>query len=179
MKNYKIVKSKSDVPESFPNLILIDAGEKVARSVVASLKQRGFDGEVGVFGRDNNFNRRALETLKIDYLISPEREISGVVRKDSLKQRDSGMNHVLAKIAKEKGIDVVIDFEDIRKMKNDFEMARRIARLMQNVRICRKAKCGLKIWDFSGKFGKKELGAFGYSLGMSSGQVRDALNKNP
>ena len=58
--------------------------------------------KIAVLGRSGDFNRRALETLKIDYLVSPELG----ERKDTLKHRDSGLNHVLAKIAKEKGIEL-------------------------------------------------------------------------
>lgn len=176
MEEFKIVKSKRDLSEDLPSVILIDADEKIARSLIASLNGKKFLGKIGIFGRDNNFNRRALETLKIDYLISPEREILEFVRKDSLKQRDSGLNHVLGKIAKEKGIEIVIDFSEISGMKDKMKRARRISRIIQNVKVCRRAKCVLRIWDLSGKIDKKELQSFGYSVGMSSPQVNVAVD---
>ena len=68
---------------------------------------------IAVFGREDKFNRRMIETCKIDYLISPERETEKFKRRDSLKQRDSGLNHYLAKEAKRKNISFIIDFSEI------------------------------------------------------------------
>ncbi len=158
--------SKFDEEEGY----LIDVNEKEVRSIVASLSGLGIDKRIFVFGRDDNFNRRVLETIKIDYLVSPERGHY----KDGLKQRDSGFNHVLAKIAKEKGIGVVIDFSELMKMEK-MEKAKRIARIIQNVKICHRAGCKMKIMDFDGKIEDKALKGFGFSLGMSSEMVNDCL----
>ncbi len=164
----KKIHSKEDISdEDEEDGYLIDADEKTARSIIASLKSKGkTDKVIAVLGRDNTFNRRALETLQIDYLVSPELG----ERKDTLHQRDSGLNHVLAKIAKEKDIAIVIDFKDWNSIKDKKEKARRLARIIQNVKICRKAKCKIKIW---GSDDKRLLKSFGFSLGMSSEQVRD------
>ena len=170
---FELIKSKNEISGKVDGY-LIDADEKVARGIVASLKNKKFSGKIAVFGRDDNFNRRALETLKIDYLVSPELG----ERKDTLKQRDSGLNHVLAKIAKTNKIVIVIDFVDVNKLKGKAK-ALRLARVIQNIKICRRAKCKMEIWDLSGKGNEKALKAFGFSLGMSSQQVKEAVNKNP
>jgi len=168
MKTKKI-KSKSDISvKDNCDIYLIDADEKIARSIIASLKDSKSKKKIGILGRDDGFNRRAVETLKIDYLVSPERGD----KKDSLKQRDSGINHVVAKEAKEKGIVIVIDFDEISKLGKK-EKALRISRIIQNVKICRKAGCKFEIWSDS--VDEKGLKAFGESLGMSSLQVRDAI----
>tara|TARA_Y100000310_G_C20650190_1_gene798978 strand:+ start:137 stop:649 length:513 start_codon:yes stop_codon:yes gene_type:complete len=168
---FKIIKTKKDISDKDGQAnYLIDADEKSARGIVASLKNKKFGGEIGVFGRDDNFNRRALETLKINYLVSPELGH----RKDTLKQRDSGLNHVLAKIAKQNKIEIVIDFADVNKLEGKLK-ALRLARIIQNIKICRRAKCKMKILDLSGKVDGKTLGAFGFSLGMSSQQVKEAF----
>lgn len=177
-RKFKIIKSKSQIEkENHPELYIIDADEKIARGIIASLKNNKFKGNVGVFGRDNVFNRRALETLKIDFLISPEREDfdKKFKRKDTLKQRDSGLNHILARIAKEKNISIVIDFYGVKEMKDIKQKAVRLARVIQNIKICRKAKCKILIWDLSRNADKRGLESFGYSLGMSSQQVRVAV----
>ena len=160
----KKIKNKKDISgKDSCDGYLIDADEKTARGVIASLGQKNFKGRVGVFGRNDNFNRRALETLEINYLVSPELG----QRKDTLKQRDSGMNHVLGKLARKKGVVIVIDFNSISKLKGK-EKASRLARVMQNVKICRRAKCGIGIW---GCEDKRALQSFGFSWGMSSEQV--------
>lgn len=164
----KKIKTKKDISgKDVCDGYLIDADEKTARSVIASLGQKNFKGKVGVSGRDGDFNRRALETLEINYLVSPELG----QRKDTLKQRDSGMNHVLGKLARKKGVVIVIDFNSISKLKGK-EKALRLARVIQNVKICRRAKCGIEIW---GCEDKKALQSFGFSLGMSSEQVSKAI----
>ncbi len=169
----KEVKSKKEISKSDEeDGYLIDANEKEVRRIVASMKGLGIDKKIFVLGRDDNFNRRVLETIKIDYLVSPERGHS----EDTLKQRDSGLNHVLAKIAKERGVGIVIDFDSLRKM-DRIEKARAIARIIQNVKICRRAGCRLKIALFSDEYADKgALKAFLFSLGASSEQVRDACN---
>lgn len=165
----KTLKSKKGISKNdICDIYLIDADEKTARSIIASLGKT--EKKLAVLGRDSVFNRRVLETLKLDYLISPE--VGD--KKDTLKQRDSGLNHVLAKIAKEKNVGIVIDFKDIQKLKGKGK-ALRLARVIQNIKICRKAGCKIKIWDFSGKTDEKALKAFGFSLGMSSGQVGDKV----
>ena len=162
----KNIKSKSELGDDKCNGYLIDADEKVARSIIASLRDKKFVGVVAVLGRSGGFNRRVVETLKIDYLISPELGD----RKDSLKQRDSGLNHVVAKEMAKRGVDVVFDFDSLAEMKGKLK-AFRLARIMQNVKVCRRAKCGIKIW---GSVDKKALMSFGVGLGMSSVQVSKA-----
>jgi len=106
-------------------------------------------------------------------LVSPERG----VKKDSLKQRDSGINHVVAKLASEKGISIVIDFSEVASLSGK-EKALRLEKIIQNVKICRKAGCEIKIASFGKSageiFGENERNAFGVSLGMSSVQARDS-----
>lgn len=87
----KKIKSKSEVLEKDDcDGYLIEASENEARKIIESLK--GKEKVIAVVGGDSVFNRRAIETLKVDYLVSPERGL----KNDSLKQRDSGLNHVIA-----------------------------------------------------------------------------------
>ncbi len=153
---------------------LIEGDEKIVRSITEFLKSKKEKKVIAILGRDDEFNRRVIETCKIDYLVSPER---GHVR-DTLKQRDSGLNHVVAKEAVKKNISIVIDFSSLVKFEKKFQ-ARVLARIMQNIKICRKAKCHIKIATFAVR--KEDLRdefslrSFCFSLGMSSEQVRDAV----
>jgi RNase P/RNase MRP subunit p30 len=169
----KKIRSKADISGDCDGY-LIEGSEKEARKIIASLKDKGFKGKVGLVGGDDAFNRRAVESLKIDYLVSPERGL----KRDSLKQRDSGINHVVAKMAKEKGVMIVVDMGEISSLKGK-EKALRLGRVIQNVKICRKAGCGIRIGSFGSKkgevFGDKERRAFGLSLGMSSGQSKECV----
>ncbi len=178
----KKIKSKSEISKDDScDGYLIEADEKMARRIVESLRKSGK--KIGiVFPRDGSgepggndaFNRRVVETLRVDYLVSPERGD----KKDSLKQRDSGINHVVAKLAKEKGVLIVVDFNSIRKLKGK-ELALRLGRVIQNVKICRKASCGFRIGSFgscgSEVVDEKGRKVFGLSLGMSTKQSRESI----
>jgi len=163
---FKKIKTKAEISGECDGY-LIDSSEKEARKIIASLRDKKEGKIVALVGGDDAFNRRAVESLKIDYLVSPERG----VKKDSLKQRDSGINHVVAKMAAEKGIVVVVDFAEVAGLKGK-DKALRLGRVIQNVKICRKAGCKIEIW---GSEDKKALESFGVSLGMSSGQARDSV----
>ena len=163
---FKKIKTKAEISGECDGY-LIDSSEKEARKIIASLRDKKEGKIVALVGGDDAFNRRAVESLKIDYLVSPERG----VKKDSLKQRDSGINHVVAKMAAEKGIVVVVDFAEVAGLKGK-DKALRLGRVIQNVKICRKAGCEVKIW---GSGDEKALRSFGISLGMSSSQVRDSV----
>ena len=169
----KTVKSKSEVSKKYScDGFLIDSSEKEARRIIESLKNSGK--KIAVIGGDDAFNRRAVESLKINYLVSPEKGN----KKDNLKQRDSGINHVVAKIAKEKGIVFVVDMSEVAGLK-DKEKVLRLGRIIQNIKICRKVGCGIKIASLTRN--KKNIidergrKSFGVSLGMSSVQSVDAV----
>ena len=169
----KKIKSKTEVLDSDTcDGYLIGFSEKETRRIIDSLK--GKKKVIAVVGGDDAFNRRAIETLRIDYLISPENNVS----RDTLKQRDSGINHVVAKVAKEKGVKIVVDFSEVAKLKGK-EKALRMGKVIQNIEICRKVGCGLKIASLATEkcsvVDEKGRVAFGISLGMSSEQSRDCV----
>jgi RNase P/RNase MRP subunit p30 len=170
------ISSKKDINDTEDcDGYLIDADEKMARSIIASLQDKKKKKVIALLARDDPFNRRAIETLKINYLVSPERNWQG--KKDSLKQRDSGLNHVTAKEAKKEGISIVIDFSYLMKL--DKEKASIVlARIIQNIKICRRAKCDIKIATFAKTkkeiSSQKNLETFLFSLGASSQQVKQA-----
>ena len=169
----KKIKTKADISENCDGY-LIEASEKETRKIIASLKDKKFVGKIALVGGDDAFNRRAIETLKINYLVSPERGF----KKDSLKQRDSGINHVAAKLAKEKNVSIVVDFSEVARLKGKGK-ALRLEKIIQNIKICRKAGCKIKIANFAtnGKevVDEKARMSFGISLGMSSCQSADAV----
>jgi len=170
---FKKVSSKSGVSKTDDcDGYLVRSSESETRRIIDSLKGSGKT--IAFVGGDNALNRRALETLKIDFLVSPEQG----EKRGSLKQRDSGLNHVLAKIAAKKGIPLIIDMSEVSKLREVFQ-AERLERLIQNVSLCKKAGCSLKIASFATS--KKNLldefsrRSFGMSLGMSSQQAHDCV----
>ena len=165
---FRKVKSKSEtLKDDDCDGYFIEAPEKECRRIIESLKGSGK--LIGVLGLNNVFNRRAIETLKIDYLVSPE---FGSLP-DTLKQRDSGLNHVLAKEAAKRNVKIVIDFGRISKLEGK-KKSLTISKIIQNVKVCRKASCEIKIASFGSDIknlvDEKSRIAFGFSIGMSSVQ---------
>ncbi len=168
------INSKQEISSSTIEGYLINSSEFEARKIIASLKDKKYKGTIALKGKDDAFNRRAIETLKINYLILSK----GTNLKDTLKQRDSGLNHVVAKEATRKGISIVVDMNEISKLKGKAKSIA-LSKVIQNIKICRKAKCNIKIASLASNsknilspLGRK---SFGVSLGMDSIQSSNAV----
>lgn len=156
-------------------LIETNGNEKEARRIVETIKSKDKSKKIAVYGFSDEFNRRAVETLKIDYLVSPENNNG----KDNLKQRASGFSHVIAEAAKKKNIQIIVDLNWINALKGKSK-AIVISRVIQNIVICRKSKIDLKFATFardeSELLDEKQMKAIGFSLGMSSEQTKNITN---
>lgn len=119
-----------------------------------------------VLAQDEEYNRKVLEYGKFDVLLSPEKQ----TRNSRLKQEDSGMNHVLAKIASKNNIKIGIDLEEMSKMPKK-EKAKMIAKLAQNIKIYRKTKTRMAILNSTNK---QKGSAFLISIGASTKQAKEA-----
>ena len=106
----------------------------------------------------DDINRKILEKEKIDVLL-----LSLTSRKDRMKQRDSGFNQVLAKIAKKNSVSIGINMNEILSSHGK-EKARILARISQNIKLCSKNK--LKMIFFPQLKDKYELKSIGLVLGM-------------
>lgn len=163
---FKLIKSKEEISNDC-NGFLIDADEKEVRRILSFLKTKEIKKRIALFGKDEMFNRRVIETINFDYLVSPEFNS----QKDSLKQRSSGLNHYLTKKMKEKNIAVLISFDLLFKQDKKMK-AVLISRIMQNINLCKKTNTDIKIASLSKEnfFSVYERERFGISLGMSSQQ---------
>lgn len=174
--HFQLVSKKEDVKNFDSDGILIDADEKECRRTIEFIKAKNKQIKIAVLGRDDEFNRRALETLKINYLVSPELND----QKDSLKQRASGMNHVTAKIAAGKKIVIIEGINFILSQSDKKSKARLISRIIQNIKIYRKAKCEIKFATFAKSeeelLDEKQIAAIGFSFGASSQQVKNLFS---
>ncbi|MEK6855365.1 MAG: hypothetical protein AABX73_04040 [Nanoarchaeota archaeon] len=119
--------------------------------------------------QDNLFNRKILEYGKFDILLSPEKG----EKKDKLKQLNSGLNHVLAKIAAKNSIALGVDLKEIRSMDKK-EKAKQLARIIQNIRICRKSKTRFACINCNNKIDVFNLLI---SLGASTKQAEEAFKQ--
>ena len=116
---------------------------------------------------DDELNRKILEKLQIHILLI---NLSG--KKDFQKQRDSGFNQVLAKIAKEKNVAIGINFDEIIQSS---EKPKILARLKQNIKLCNKNKLKMKfiIQNPENQRDIYELKSFGAVLGMPTWMTKE------
>ncbi|MAH03877.1 hypothetical protein CMI39_03785 [Candidatus Pacearchaeota archaeon] len=142
------------------NLILIkeNSFEKI-RALIKKNKNKTI-----IFSSDDDeLNRKVLEKEKINiFLINQEK------RKDFLKQRNSGFNHVLAKIAKKNNITIGINLDEIIKEKPEI-----LARIRQNIKLCNKNKLKMKFISQKHKRNIYDLKSLGLVLGMPTWMVKE------
>ena len=137
-----------------------------ARELIKAQKQKN---KLVLFvSEDDDLSRKILEKAPIDILVILQSK-----RKDFQKQRNSGFNQVLAKIAKKNNIKIGICLDEIinseGKSKADI-----LARIKQNIKLCSKNKLLMK---FCGENVEKkstyDLKALGLSLGMPTSMVKN------
>lgn len=108
-----------------------------ARKLIDKAKKE--NKQIIVKGRDIEFNRKILEMKKVNMLVLNLKE-----GKDSLKQRDSGLNQVLCNLAQENNITLAIDFNDL-VVEDKKQRAKILGRLIQNIHLIKKYKNNLEI----------------------------------
>jgi ribonuclease P/MRP protein subunit RPP1 len=134
---------------------------------VVRKKIRENTGKIIIFSSNNDeLNRKILEKEKIDVLLLNQAE-----RKDSQKQRNSGFNQILARIAKKNDISIGINFDEILESKTKAK-ADILARVKQNIKLCNKNKLRMK---FIGKKDRNiyDLKALGLVLGMPTSILKN------
>lgn len=107
---------------------------------------------------DDELNRKILEKEKIDVLL-----INLKGRKDFAKQKNSGFNHVLAKIAQKGNVVVGINLDEIVEAKDKEKI---LARVKQNIKLCNKNKLKMKFIGEKHSRNIYDLKALGLVLGM-------------
>jgi len=125
--------------------------------------------KVIVKAQNPEFKRKILEDKKVSVLLSPE--LAGEIRKEKLKERDSGLNEVLCRIAAKNKIAIGIDIKEILKTKEK-ERAILLSRVMQNIKLCKKTGAEIKVF---GNHDKKNLFYLFSTLGASNSQIKKAI----
>ena len=123
-----------------------------SRRQIQKLKKEGM--EIIVKAQDEEFNRKILENPDVDILLSPEMHI----RKDKLKQRDSGLNEFLCKLAAKNNIKIAIDMKELQKLEKK-QKAKALARIIQNIQLCKRTKTQIILWP-ENKYKKQGIMAF-------------------
>ena len=131
------------------------------------IKEAHKEGKTVAFTGSDEMNRKILEKEKIDVLL-----IKLGKRKDRIKQRDSGFNHVLAKLAQKKGVALGINLDEIIGSDKK-EKTKIIARLKQNIEICKKNKLKMTFLSEKHQKDKYDLVALELVLGMPTSMTKE------
>lgn len=151
------------------NLLILWAGtfEQIRKDIkIAREKEKRK--KVGFMGLDDDLNRKVLEKEKVELFMPLLLE-----RKDFMKQRNSGLNQVLAKIAKKKEVSIGINFDEIinsyGKRKSQI-----LARIKQNIKLCNKNKLKMKFIFLDKKNNRNihDLKSLGLVLGMPTSMTK-------
>ncbi len=116
--------------------VIKESNFEKARKIIR--EQKKLKKQVIFVSSDDNLTRKILEKEPVDILV-----ILQAHRKDKQKQRDSGFNQVLAKIAKKNNVQIGICFDEILTSK-DKQRANILARVIQNIKLCSKNKIPMK-----------------------------------
>ena len=118
---------------------------------------------------NDELNKKVLEKLPINILLLNQKN-----KKDFSKQRNSGLNQVLAKIAKKNNIQIGINLDEIIES-NKKEKQTILARTKQNIKPCNKYKIQMKFISISQNHKKDiyDLKSLGLILGMPTWMIKD------
>ncbi|PJE81047.1 hypothetical protein COU58_04565 [Candidatus Pacearchaeota archaeon CG10_big_fil_rev_8_21_14_0_10_32_42] len=124
------------------------------------------DKQIIFSSNDDELNRKILEKEDINVLL-----LNQASRKDFQKQRNSGFNQVLAKLAKKKDVVIGINLNEVINAGNKKIKSEILARIRQNIMLCNKNK--IKMIFIGQKRNPYDLKSLGLVLGMPTGMTRE------
>jgi RNase P/RNase MRP subunit p30 len=123
--------------------------------------------EIIFSSKDDELNRKVSEKLPVSGIM-----VSLEDRKDYMKQRNSGLNEVMAKILKKKALSLYFDFDEIFNSKNK---ERIFARIKQDIELCSRVHVQIKFILGKVKRDKSEIKSFFASLGAPTWMVKNCI----
>jgi RNase P/RNase MRP subunit p30 len=148
-------------------MLIIEPNPEKAKQLIKSSKET----PIIVQALSPDYNRSLLEYGKFSQLLFPEPEHIQKTKKDKLKQLDTGINSIMAKIATKNKIQIAVDLNKIKSLDKK-QKALFLSRLKEIIKICRKSKTPLKLINYKDK---KDALALMQALGASSQQAQDAV----
>ena len=135
------------------------------RNQIQKSKKANPDEIIIIKAQDEEFNRKMLEIKGVNILLGPEIH----QRKDKMKQRDSGLNEFLCKLAAKNNIKIAINIEELQKIKDKKQKAKALARIIQNIKLCKRTKTNIILWP-ENKYKSQDIMAFITTLKGSTEQ---------
>jgi len=124
------------------------------RNQIQKIKKTNPKEIIVVKARDEEFNRKVLEIKGVNVLLSPELHEG----KDKLKQRDSGLNEFLCKLAKKNNIQIGVNISEIVSLPS-IKKAKTIAKIIQNIKLAKRTKTDIILWP-KNKYKEQDIMAF-------------------
>lgn len=147
-------------------MINTDNLNEARKQIQKAIKERM---PVIVKAQTNEFNRKFFENKDVDMIVGLEFN-----RIDYMKQRDSGLNEVLCKLAEKNDIKIGIDVDKLAGL-DKIEKAKVLARIIQNIGLCKRVGCKLVI-SSDKKYDKQEIMSFFLCLKGSTNQAKIAFS---
>lgn len=151
-------------------MILQTSNTNEIRKEIQRIKKQNPNEIIIVKAEDEEFNRKVLEIKGVNILLSPELHQG----RDKLKQRDSGLNEFLCRLAAKNNIKIAIDIGKIQNLEKKDKVIV-LARIIQNIRLCKRTKTQIIIWP-ENKYKKQDAMAFITTLKGSTEQGKGALS---
>jgi len=127
-----------------------------------------------ILGSADEINRMAVEDKRASMLLNPEE----TRKKDFMHWKNSGLNHVLCRLAAQNNVKIGISFSSLADLKGR-DRASRLGRIMQNIVLCRKYKTKMLIASFAESeaelLSPYELKSLALTLGMTPAQANQSL----
>lgn len=138
--------------------------------VLKGIPKKSFKDKIIVIqGGDDVINRLAVTSRYVDILLDPHLG----ERKDKINQKNSGLNHVLCDLAKENNVAIGFSFASVLNARKRIDL---LARMIQNIILCRKYKVQMVIGSFAKnedeQRNEKDMQAFFKVLGMTGKDVQ-------
>ena len=144
------------------NSILEEGNFDKARKSIREKK-----GEIIFSTSDDELARKILEKEKISTLLIKQKG-----RKDRQKQRNSGLDSVMAKLAKKENVKIGIYLDEIINS-SEKEKTEILSRIRQNIRLCSKNKVKMQFISEKYDRDKYDLKSLGLALGMPTWMIRE------
>lgn len=177
-ENFKNEKQMEDLKEKISEVsertgieILLGFEARTVRELNRLKRMRREYDVLLVEGSKLNLNRRAVETKEVDILTHPE-----------FKRKDSGLNHVMAKLASENNVAIELNLRQIL-LSSKKTRSHIIHNMRRNVMLCKKFKAPIIIssgaishWQLKDP---KVLISMGCLLGLELKESKKALSEVP
>jgi ribonuclease P/MRP protein subunit RPP1 len=169
MEKIKAEISKAQKKSGVEILLGLEAGD--SKELRRMIGMRDMFDVLLVHGGDIDFNREAVETKEVDILTHPEHG-----------RYDSGLNHVMAKLARQNSVAIEINFNEILSSSKKTR-SRVMANMRDNVALAKKYK--MPIVACSGAkshWGMRDpmvMSSVAELLGLPMGAAKDAVSRLP